>query len=51
VVFGVKEALIVDFKQQPPGRAPTGETVDTPYYLVNYDFALQRQAKAAAAAA
>jgi len=49
VVYGVKEALIVDFKQHPAGKAPNGETIDTPYYTVNYDFVLQRQAKAAAA--
>lgn len=50
VVFGVKEPLIVDFELQPPGRAPTGETIDTPWYLVNYDFVLQNaEAKAAAA--
>ncbi len=49
VVFGVKEPLIVDFVKQPPGKAPNGVTVDTEYYLVNYDFVLQRQAQAAAA--
>jgi hydroxyquinol 1,2-dioxygenase len=49
VVFGVKEALITDFKKQPPGKAPNGATVDTEYYLVNYDFVLNRQARAAAA--
>jgi hydroxyquinol 1,2-dioxygenase len=49
VVYGVKEPLITDFKLQQPGKAPTGETVDTPFYVVSYDFVLQRQAKAAAA--
>ena len=49
VVFGVKEPLIVDFQMQPPGKAPTGEMIDTPFYVMNYDFTLQRQAKAAAA--
>jgi hydroxyquinol 1,2-dioxygenase len=49
VVYGVKEPLIVDFKLQPPGKAPTGETISTPFYLVNYDFMLQPLAKAAAA--
>jgi hydroxyquinol 1,2-dioxygenase len=50
VVYGVKEPLIVDFKKMPAGsKAPTGEVVDTPFYVVNYDFALQKQAKAAAA--
>jgi hydroxyquinol 1,2-dioxygenase len=49
VVFGVKEALITDFKRQPPGKAPNGQVEDQPFYLVEYDFVLQRQAKAAAA--
>jgi hydroxyquinol 1,2-dioxygenase len=49
VVFGVKEPLITDFKKQPAGKAPNGATVDTEFYLVNYDFVLQRQAQAAAA--
>jgi hydroxyquinol 1,2-dioxygenase len=49
VVYGVKEPLIVDFVKQPQGKAPNGETVDQPFYVVNYDFVLERQAKAAAA--
>jgi hydroxyquinol 1,2-dioxygenase len=49
VVYGVKEPLIVDFVKQPPGKAPNGETIDQPFYVVNYDFVLERQAKAAAA--
>jgi hydroxyquinol 1,2-dioxygenase len=49
VVFGVKEPLIVEFKRQPPGTAPTGQHENKPYYLVSYDFVLQRQAQAAAA--
>jgi hydroxyquinol 1,2-dioxygenase len=51
VVYGVKEPLIVDFKKQPPGKAPNGETVDTPFYIVHYDFVLQRAAEAARVAA
>ena len=43
VVFGVKEPLIVDFAEQPPGTAPNGEAIDTPYYLVRYDFVLERE--------
>ena len=47
VVFGVKEALIVDFVQKPAGsKAPTGEVMNEPFYEVKYDF---RLAKAAAA--
>jgi len=50
VVYGVKEPLIVDFVKKPPGKAPTGETVSTPFYEVSYDFVLQKQAQALAAA-
>jgi hydroxyquinol 1,2-dioxygenase len=50
VVFGVKEPLIVDFQQQPPGKTPTGEMINEPWYLVRYDFVLQQEAKAAKAA-
>jgi hydroxyquinol 1,2-dioxygenase len=49
VVYGVKEPLIVDFVKKPAGTAPTGEKVDTPFYVINYDFVLQKAAKAAAA--
>lgn len=49
VVFGVKEPLIVDFKRQPAGSAPNGRTEAQPYFLVNYDFILQRKAEAVAA--
>jgi hydroxyquinol 1,2-dioxygenase len=51
VVFGVKEALIVDFEKQPPGKAPNGETVDEPWFLVRYDFVIEQQQRQAAAAA
>lgn len=50
VVYGVKEGLIVDFVQKPAGRAPTGETLDTPFYEVRYDFVLQKEEKAVKAA-
>jgi len=49
VVYGVKEPLIVDFVKHPAGTAPNGEKVDTPFYVINYDFVLQKAAKAAAA--
>jgi hydroxyquinol 1,2-dioxygenase len=42
-VFAVKEPLIVDFEQQPAGKAPNGETIDGPYYVVHYDFVLQQE--------
>jgi hydroxyquinol 1,2-dioxygenase len=49
VVYGVKEPLIVDFKQIPAGKAPNGETLESPFYEVNYDFVLQKTAIAKAA--
>jgi hypothetical protein len=49
VVYGVKEPLIVDFVKKPPGKAPTGEIVATPFYEVKYDFVLQKRAEALAA--
>jgi hydroxyquinol 1,2-dioxygenase len=50
VVYGVKEPLVVEFVKKPPGKAPTGETMATPFYEVRYDFVLQKQAEALAAA-
>jgi len=50
VVYGVKEPLIVDFVEKPSGMAPNGERVDTPFYVINYDFVLQKSAAKAAAA-
>ena len=51
VVYGVKEPLIVAFEKRPAGsKAPNGETVDQPFYVVNYDFVLDRAAAAAVAA-
>jgi hydroxyquinol 1,2-dioxygenase len=50
VVYGVKAPLIVDFVEKPAGKAPTGETVATPFYEVRYDFVLQKAAQALAAA-
>ena len=50
VVYAVKEPLIVDFIKKPAGKAPTGETVATPFFEVRYDFVLQRKVEARAAA-
>jgi hydroxyquinol 1,2-dioxygenase len=50
VVYGVKEPLIVEFVKKPAGKAPTGETVATPFYEVRFDFVLQKAAQALAAA-
>jgi protocatechuate 3,4-dioxygenase beta subunit len=38
VVYGVKDALIVEFVKKPPGKAPNGDMVDVPFYEVKYDF-------------
>jgi hydroxyquinol 1,2-dioxygenase len=50
VVYAVKEPLIVEFVKNPPGKAPTGEVLSTPFYAVRYDFVLQRKAEAFASA-
>jgi hydroxyquinol 1,2-dioxygenase len=50
VVYGVKAPLIVEFEKMPAGsKAPSGETMDAPFYVVHYDFVLERKAQAAAA--
>lgn len=43
-VFGTKDSLVVKFERYPPGRAPTGEQMTTPYYTAQYDFRLRRAA-------
>ena len=40
VVFGVKDKLIAEFKKMPAGKTPTGEVLETPFVVVNYDFVL-----------
>jgi hydroxyquinol 1,2-dioxygenase len=47
-VFGMKESLVAKFNRHPAGKAPTGESVETPFYTVEYDFRL-RPARSAAA--
>ena len=42
VVFGVKEDLIAEFKQQPAGKTPTGEVSSKPFCVVDYDFTLSK---------
>jgi hydroxyquinol 1,2-dioxygenase len=51
VVYGVKERLIAEFVEHPPGKAPNGERVATPYYVVHYDFVMQPEAAAKQVAA
>ena len=50
VVYAVKEPLIVDFIKRPPGKAPSGEIMATPFYEVKYDFVLAKRVEALAAA-
>jgi hydroxyquinol 1,2-dioxygenase len=50
VVYGVKAPLIVEFEKKPAGqKAPTGEVMSKPFYVVHYDFNLQKLAQAKAA--
>jgi maleylacetate reductase len=39
-VFGVKESLIVDFTEHPPGAAPEGRALDEPWSRVTFDMVL-----------
>ena len=51
VVIRSRDGLALNsYLTLPPGVAPNGETVSTPYYLVHYDFVLQKAAAKAAAA-
>ena len=40
-VFGVKESLVAQYKRHPAGKGPDGETMETPFYTVEYDFRLR----------
>jgi hydroxyquinol 1,2-dioxygenase len=46
VVYAVKEPFIVEFVENPPGKAVTGAVLSTPFNEVRYDFVLQRKAEA-----
>jgi hydroxyquinol 1,2-dioxygenase len=50
VVYGVKVPLVVEFVKRPPGKAPNGESIGTPFYEVKYDFVLEQKQAALAAA-
>jgi hydroxyquinol 1,2-dioxygenase len=39
-VFGKRDSLVVDFEKHPPGKAPDGRMMKTPYHSANYDFRL-----------
>jgi hydroxyquinol 1,2-dioxygenase len=41
-VFGMKESLVVKFERCEPGRDPTGERIDEPYYTAQFDFRLRK---------
>jgi protocatechuate 3,4-dioxygenase beta subunit len=43
-VFGVKESLITDFAEHPPGRGPDGRLSDEPWTSVTFDIVLARLA-------
>jgi hydroxyquinol 1,2-dioxygenase len=40
-VFGVKESLVAQYNRHPAGKGPDGETMETPFYTVEYDFRLR----------
>jgi hydroxyquinol 1,2-dioxygenase len=39
-VFGVKESLITDFGEHPPGTGPDGRRLDGPWTSVAFDIVL-----------
>lgn len=43
-VFGVKTSLIAPFHRQEPGAAPDGRQMNSPYYLMRFDFILAPEA-------
>jgi hydroxyquinol 1,2-dioxygenase len=49
-VFGVKDSLITEFAQHPPGTAPDGRRLDVPWASVHFDMVLARQPTASAPA-
>lgn len=46
VVFGVKNSLITNYKECPPGIAPDGREMNEAYLVLNYDFSLSRKSGA-----
>jgi hydroxyquinol 1,2-dioxygenase len=45
-VFGVKDSLITDFAEHPPGPGPDGRLLDEPWTSVTFDIVLARLASA-----
>lgn len=43
-VFGVRDSLVVDYEKQGPGVAIDGRSMKSNYYVVNFDFQLQKVA-------
>ncbi|MBM7061031.1 intradiol ring-cleavage dioxygenase [Pseudomonas sp. UL073] len=41
-VFGVRQTLVANWIQHPPGIAPDGTECSTPFYSLDYDFVLHR---------
>ena len=41
-VFGVKQELIAEFTQYPPGKGPDGKVMNAAWRKLEYDFALKR---------
>ena len=41
-VFGVKQELIAEFTQYPPGKGPDGKVMPSSWRKLTYDFALKR---------
>jgi len=42
VVFGVRSSLVGDYVEHPPGTAPDGSAVATPFYTLSHTFVLPR---------
>ena len=43
-VFGVKDELVRDYPEHPPGIAPDGTRRDAPYATIEYDFVMAKAA-------
>lgn len=41
-VFGVKNSLVVEVAEQPPGIAPDGSRLDRPWHRIDFDIVLAR---------
>jgi hydroxyquinol 1,2-dioxygenase len=42
-VFGVKESLIVDFTEYPPGPTPDGLVSEVPFFTAEFNFVIARK--------